>query len=362
MQQINELSVILNQHFKWNKAKIECFCGMQIGLIKARSINLTRIANAFPSKASPQARYRRMQRFVHDYPVNFDTVAWFMMTLFNFLTVPFYLTLDRTNWQWGKLNINILVLAIAYKGVAIPIYWLLLNKKGNSNSRERIALLKRFIKQFGKDKIIAVLADREFIGETWFKWLKQEGINFHIRIKKDAKVPNSRGEMVQAHLLFRFLKVGEQRIIRDARTVTDVAVYLSALRLEDGKLLIIASSKLIEQPLEAYAKRWEIETLFSCLKERGFNLEDTRITQLIRLKRLLVVAVIAFAWAHRTGEWRHENVKPIRIKKTLNRPEKSIFRYGLDWLQDKLLNSAESLTSFYEIFFQSIVFKELCET
>lgn len=357
MQQINELSMILNQCFKWNKARIDCFCGMQIGLIKTRSINLTRLANAFPSKASPEARYRRMQRFVHDYSINFDTVAWFMMTLFNFLTVPFYLTLDRTNWQWGKRNINILVLAIAYKGVAIPIYWLLLNKKGNSNSRERIALLKRFIKQFGKDKIIAVLADREFIGAMWFKWLKNEGINFHIRIKKDAKVPNSRGEMVQVHLLFRFLKVGEQLIIRDARTVTDVAVYLSALRLEDGKLLIIASSKLVEQPLEAYAKRWEIETLFSCLKERGFNLEDTRITQLIRLKRLLVVAVIAFAWAHRTGEWRQENVKPIRIKKTLERPEKSIFRYGLDWLQDKLLNSGDSLTSFYEALFQSIVFK-----
>jgi hypothetical protein len=161
MQQINELSAILNQHFKWNKARIDCFCGMQIGLIKARSINLTRIANAFPSKASPDSRYRRMQRFVHDYPLNFDAVAWFMMTLFNFLTVPFYLTMDRTNWQWGKRNINILVLAIAYKGVAIPIYWLLLNKKGNSNSRERMALLKRFIKQFGKDNIIAVLADRE---------------------------------------------------------------------------------------------------------------------------------------------------------------------------------------------------------
>jgi transposase len=146
-----------------------------------------------------------------------------------------------------------------------------------------------------------VLADREFIGATWFKWLKKEGIDFYIRVKKNTNVPNSRGERVQAHRLFRFLKVDEQLIIRDARTVTNVTVYLSALRLKDGTLLIIASSELIEQPLEAYAKRWEIKTLFSCLKERDFNLEDTRITQLIRLKRLLVVAVIAFAWAHRTG-------------------------------------------------------------
>jgi hypothetical protein len=255
------------------------------------------------------------------------------------------------------MNINILVLALVYKGAAIPIYWLVLNKKGNSDTRERIALMKRFIKQFGKENIIAVLADREFIGETWFKWLKSEGINFQIRVKKDAKVPNSRGERLQAHVLFLFLKVGEQLIIRDTRKVTDVEVYLSALRLEDGKLLILASSEPVEQPLEAYAKRWEIETLFSCLKGRGFNLEDTRITKLIRIKRLLVVVVIAFAWVHRTGEWRHENVKPIRIKKTLERLAKSIFRYGLDWLQDKLQNSVDSLKTL--LYF--LVFKELYE-
>ncbi len=29
-----------------------------------------------------------------------------------------------------------------------------------------------------------------------------------------------------------------------------------------------------------YALRWEIETLFSCLKGRGFNLENTRLTDL----------------------------------------------------------------------------------
>ena len=337
---------------------MDCFCGMQIGLIKTRSINLSKIANAFPSKAESESRYRRMQRFIHDYPINFDAVAWFMMKLFNFLNERFYLTLDRTNWKWGEMNINILVLALVYKGAAIPIYWLLLNKKGNSNTRERIALMKRFIQQFGKDNIIAVLADREFIGEAWFKWLRSEGINFHIRIKKDAKVPNSRGELVQAHVLFRCLKVGEQRIIRDARKITDVDVYLSALRLEDGKLLILASCELIEQPLAAYAKRWEIETLFSCLKGRGFNLEDTRITKLIRIKRVLVVVVIAFAWAHRTGEWRHEHVKPIRIKKTLERPAKSIFRYGLDWLQDKLQNAVDSLKTLLDF----LVFKELFET
>ena len=54
------------------------------------------------------------------------------------------LSLDRTNWMLGQYKINILYLAINYKGMAILILWVLLSKKGNSNTRERIDLLERF--------------------------------------------------------------------------------------------------------------------------------------------------------------------------------------------------------------------------
>jgi len=115
------------------------------------------------------SNYRRIQRFIADsQPIDFNRVAWFVVTLFGFLDNDYYLTFDRTNWKWGKKNINILMLAIAYKGIAIPVYWILLNKKGNSSTRERIALTHRFIKQFGKEHIIKFLADREFVGKKWF--------------------------------------------------------------------------------------------------------------------------------------------------------------------------------------------------
>lgn len=92
--------------------------------------------------------------------------------------------MDRTNWQWGKKNINILMLSITYIGIAIPLFWSLLDKKGNSNTSERIVLMERFIIQFGKDKILGLLADREFIGADWFRWLKKKQFHFIIRIKK----------------------------------------------------------------------------------------------------------------------------------------------------------------------------------
>ena len=61
-------------------------------------------------------------------------------------------------------------------------------------------------------------------------------------------------------------------------------LLLSVLRLKDGQLLIVASNRISENAIDIYGKRWEIETLFSCLKRRGFNLEDTRVTNQKRIK------------------------------------------------------------------------------
>jgi len=339
MNQINELSAMINQTFHWNKARIDCLVGMLIALLSTRHMNLTELAIAFPSPVKPDSRYRRIQRFITHYSPNFDKVSLFIMKLFGFLTQDYYLILDRTNWKWGKKNINIMVLAVAYRGIAIPVRWMLLDKRGNSKTEERIQILADFIKQFGKTSIIAVLADREFIGKKWFKYLEDNGINFIIRIKKDAKTTNSQGQEVPVQNLFRDLKAAEQLALEDRRLITGVGVYLTALRLNDGELLILASSQNNrQQAVDYYKERWQIETLFSCLKSRGFHLEDTHVTDLERIKRLLIIPVIAFCWAHRTGEWQHDSVKPIKIKKHL-RFSKSIFKTGLEFIRNAIFNA-----------------------
>jgi hypothetical protein len=99
--------------------------------------------------------------------------------------------------------------------------------------------------------------------------------------------------MRRVDILFRFLKVGESTTLHGLRKMTGLEVYLSCLRLEDGELLIIASTKHPELAIERYVKRWEIETLFSCLKGRGFNLEDTHITKLIVMENERVLNGLA---------------------------------------------------------------------
>jgi hypothetical protein len=65
---------------------------------------------------------------------------------------------------------------------------------------------------------------------------------------------------------------------------------------------------------------------------------------------------IAFCWAHRTGEWRYHDVKAIKIKNH-QRLAKSIFRYGLDVIQDKLLNELGVIKTLFEKLLYNYDFK-----
>ncbi len=46
----------------------------------------------------------------------------------------------------------------SYKGIAFPLMFSLLPKRGNSNHTERIALMERFVKIFGKGCIDCLVA------------------------------------------------------------------------------------------------------------------------------------------------------------------------------------------------------------
>ena len=44
--------------------------------------------------------------------------------------------------------------------MAIPLFWYLLDKKGNSNYHERMKIIEDFISVFGLEKIKVLVADR----------------------------------------------------------------------------------------------------------------------------------------------------------------------------------------------------------
>jgi hypothetical protein len=345
MELTNELRCILKESLNWNKARLDCFVQMILALVTVRTINLTKLAVIFDSGAEMSSRYRRIQRFFSLFTPNYDAVAGLLFKLFFIAGEQWYLTVDRTNWKWGESDINVLMLGIVYRGVAIPVYWEVLDKQGNSDTPERIELIKCFIKQFGKDSIAGIFGDREFIGGEWFAWLLKENIAFYIRVKKNHLTTNSRGLEVEIKGLFYGLKPQEERILKGKRKLFGHDLYLVGLGLEDGELLILATSESPENAITLYALRWQIEMLFACLKSKGFNFEDTHIIARNRIKKILVLLSITFAWAHKIGDWRNDCIKKIKVKKH-GRLAMSYFRYGLDYFTQAVVMRYSNSTLF----------------
>ena len=349
MASIRPLERTLAENVAWNKARINFLAKFLVALIQVRSVNLTEIASVFAGRAKTDSHYKRIQRFLRFFEISYGVFAVLIVSLVG-VPAPWVLTLDRTVWQLGKKPLNILVLGIVYKGVAIPVLWMILDKKGNSNTQERIAIISEFIGLFGVGSILYLCADREFIGKTWFGWLIAQGIDFRIRIRDNTQIPNGRGELVEARRLFRGLPLNKALILEKARSVWGLEMWVSGMRLANGEYLILVGPKYAPQAIDDYAKRWEIETLFGCLKSRGFRLEETHVIDAERLKKLIALLALCFCWAHVVGEWISRQ-KPLKTKKH-GRLARSIFRLGLDHLRRILCNLSDRLQG---IAFQQVI-------
>lgn len=332
MNHINELSKTLNHFFDWHKSRMNCLAKIIFGLFTLRTVNLAELACSFSADTKSSSSYRRLQRFFYSFHIDLNLIALFVFRLFDLGKEPKYLLIDRTNWQWGNKDINIFTLALSHKGVGLPIFGDFLSKKGNSKTQERINLIQKFIKLFGKSIIKGVLADREFIGRDWFSYLIQNEIPFYIRIKNNAVTTNSRGLAVDINGLFHGVKVGEKRALKGKRKIWGNYVYLAATRSINGELLIVATNRDPENAIEIYSKRWEIETLFGCLKSKGFCFEDTRMVDGYKIQKLFAILTIGFCWAYQTGLWKNEKLKI----KSHGRLAKSLFRIGLDYIRETL--------------------------
>ena len=303
-----------------------------IALVQEKTVNLVSLSLAFQGVTQPESSYRRIKRFFSEIRLDKVKVARLILALLP--PPPYTVCVDRTNWQFGKVDINILVIAIAHRGVAFPVVWTLLPKAGNSSSDERIDLLQRFFELVAAKDIAFFLADREFIGATWFNYLDKRRVPFAIGIRNNSLC----NTWCPVYGLFASSPIGELKLLMNSYDIYGCSLRLAGMKLNARDYAIIATKRSPARAFVAYKRRWDIEMLFSALKTSGFDIEATHLTCLSKLDTLFSVLAIAFAWAHHVGEWLHDSkTKALKLKAHLRR-EKSFFRHGLDHLRHLLKN------------------------
>lgn len=311
-----------------------------VALCKMQTVNLNRLAIACESEAKSASVLRRIQRFLSSYVLDKDLVAGFIFRLLPHKP-PYRLAMDRTSWEVKKEEINILVLSVIYQGLSFPILFSTRKGKGNSSWQQRKALMDRFILLFGKESIEYVTADREFIGIRWMRYLREEKIDFYLRMKGCYRVITSTGHSMRIDRLFSFLQVNECHSFKRCFSQGNTKYYLTGTRVKgkngQAELVVIASREKTKAALELYRTRWQIETSFKALKSSGFNLEDTRIKEKERIENLFALLCMSFAWSYAIGVYVSTYIEPIRMLNT-GRRAYSIFKYGLNYLCRYLLS------------------------
>ena len=148
-------------------------------------VGLESLANRLPLPIEFESRRRKLQRFLSLKILDVEEL-WFpilkeiLKNYYNPLK-RIYIVPDRTRW----LNINIFMVSLIYKKRAIPIYFELLDKKGNSSAKEQIEILSKIFDVF-KNYQKVILGDREFCSVDLAKWLKKnEKTLFVLRVKKE---------------------------------------------------------------------------------------------------------------------------------------------------------------------------------
>jgi len=331
-----DLQKTLTPHVPLGKTRLETLCLLLLGMIGARTVNLTHIATERPGRAKVASTYRRLQRFFQHVVLPDD---WSVGLVFALIGRPekWYLCLDRTNWKIGKTDVNVLVLAVVTEKFRVPLMWTLLSHSGNSTTAQRIDLMRRYLARFDASTVRMLLADREFIGQEWMAFLKAAGIPFAIRLKEEQIIRIDGRELSLRSWLSRCKGVrGFTAILPAKADHPDLELHFGARRIKGGELLVVASSMPVSggRLLRYYSKRWFIECLFADSKTRGLNLEDTRLTHTRRLSLLIAITAIAIALVCRTAVDCLGQKYPARKKHGYC--ERSWFRTGFDELRRRL--------------------------
>lgn len=273
-----------------------------------RIIQIEKLASILPIPIKYQSRRRHIQRFLV-IPQLTTQCIWFPI-IKKWLKINqnrkkvCYLALDRTRWQ----ERNLFVASLIKNKRAIPLNWMLLDKKGNSNIAEQRRLLSSTLRLL-KGYQVVVIGDREFGNINLADWLSRQGYQYVLRTKSNKYIRQEDKNYQQ--LLSLGLKPGKSFYLQQVEftkqsgmTRVNIAFYWSKVTKGKSKnegWYLINNLSNLKQTIKAYKKRMGIEAMFKDCKSGGYNLEQCQGKD-ERLLSLILLIAIAYTCAVKRGQ------------------------------------------------------------
>lgn len=249
----------------------------------------------------------------------------------------------------GK-HINILSVALYYKGRAIPVFWTVFGNKGNSSFEQWKQVLTPVIEGLQQMEWLScvpihVVADREFASPKLAEWLKNTyGVDSTLRLKasmylKGAGMP----EETQIATLLRKLPKGSRRVLHGQIVTRDSIFKMNVVLIWDKgyeEAMVLATT--LAKPQKAailYGQRFGIESMHKDWKTNAFELEKTRVTASKRIETLLIPIAFAYILCVLDGE-RKEETGDVRTPPKGKKRMVGLFLSGLRAISTQLIRAS----------------------
>ena len=170
---------------KINKSRKDFIVLIICALIVSRSVRYGELAEEMATDVETESNHRRIQGFMAGYELNYEWVALVILMLLPDKS-KVCLSMDRTEWEFGDQNHNILVVSVYTHGIGVPIWFECLdNNGGNSSADDKMYVVLKCIEILGKSRIKSIAGDSEFIGKKWINFLIGEEIIFYLDIRSN---------------------------------------------------------------------------------------------------------------------------------------------------------------------------------
>ena len=249
---------------KLTKPSMRLLAWIMLALLEKTAAHLFRLAEKLPDDdTTDMARRQKIRRFMSNHRI----FPQLFLHAFVIMIRPLFqdasvleLVLDRTEWTRRGTPVNILDVALSYKGRAIPLFWLVFNRRGNSSLQNWKATLTPVIETlrsapWTQGKQIHLTADREFASPKLSEWL---WVTFRVgstlRLKRNEYI-NSEAETAKVSKYLQQLHPGNRRFLQGC-TITKANNFIMNVAMFWDK---------------AYEEPWIMMTTHT-------NLHETRIS------------------------------------------------------------------------------------
>jgi hypothetical protein len=316
---------------------------LMTGIYLSRSVHLSRIASKMPGPAKLLSQVRRMSRFLNNRAIQvrdwYEPIARHLLESAANSVGEIRLIVDGSKVGFGH---QLLMVAIAFRGRAIPIAWTWIKgAKGHSSGYKQCALIAYVHQLVPADTPVSIVGDSEFGVVPVIRQLEAWNWQYVLRQKANHRVKLS--EQSEWQHLGNLIQNSGQSLWFDRGVLTLKYAYCTNLLLhwqagEREPWLLATNCVSHSAALRAYRRRMWIEEMFGDLKGHGFDLESTHLHHFLRISRLTLAVVLLYVWLISTGSRVVKNGHRHLVDRT-DRRDLSYFQIGMRTIERYLANA-----------------------